>query len=99
MRIRARAFLPSALLMSLLAGPLVPELSAGIVTVSYGGTIMSVSAAATAATKVVVGDTITGSFSYDSSEVASSAGDYPFTGSSKVHTMSFKIFNSSDEQV
>jgi len=82
----------------LLAGPLVPELSAGIVAVSYGGTITSVSTAATTATGVVVGDTITGSFSYDSTQTGS-AGDFKFTGSSKTHTMTFKIFNSSDQQV
>jgi hypothetical protein len=98
-RIRARAFIPSALLMSLMAGPLVPELSAATLVIeNYSGRIVSVSAAATEATGVIVGDTITGSFSYDSTQTGSS-GSFTFTGSSKAHTMAFKIFNSSNQQV
>ena len=98
-RIRARAFIPSALLMSLVAGPLVPELSAATIVIeNYSGTIRSVSEAATEATGVIVGDTITGSFSFDSTQTGSN-GSFTFTGSSKAHTMAFKIFNSSNQQV
>jgi hypothetical protein len=77
---------------------MIPELCAGIVAVNYSGTIVSVSAAATAATGVVVNDTITGSFSYDSTQTGSN-GSFTFTGSSKTHTMSFKIFNSLNQQI
>jgi len=101
MRIVPRVFLQSALLLSLVAGPLVPRLSAAsIVAYSFSGVIESVSAAATAATGVVVNDTITGSFAYDPTQTGSATtGLFKFTGSSKVHTMTFKIFNSGGSQV
>jgi hypothetical protein len=73
---------------------------AGIVTVSYSGTVNTVSPLATQRTGVVVGDTITGSFSYDSTQTGSiQTGIYTFTGSAKVHTMSFKIFDVNHNQV
>jgi hypothetical protein len=98
MRIRNRAFLQSTLLLSLVAGPLLPELSAGIISYSFSGRIIEVSQAATDATKVVVGNTITGAFAYDPTQ-AGSAGNFTFTGSSKIHTMTFKIFDSAGTQV
>jgi hypothetical protein len=87
--------------MVLLAGSLVSELSAAtIVSVNFSGSITSVSSAATEATGVIVGNTITGSFSYDSTQSGNtSTGDFTFTGSGKAHTMTFKIFNSAGQQV
>ncbi len=59
-----------------------------IVNVSYSGPIASVS---NPATGVQVGDTITGTASYDPSQVGS-VGHYNFTGSSKAHTFAFKVY-------
>jgi hypothetical protein len=85
----------------LVAGPVVPGLSAGtIVSYNFSGAIEEVSQAMTNATGVVVGDTITGTFSYDSSQTGNlSTGLFTFTGSTKIHTMTFKIFNSLGQQV
>jgi hypothetical protein len=100
MRISASTLVPSTLLVCLVASPLVPELSAATVSVSYSGTITSVSTLATAHTGIIAGDTITGSFAYDSTQSGSlTTGIYTFTGSSKIHTMSFKIFNANKVQV
>jgi len=91
----------STVLLVLVAGPLVPRLSAGsIVQYTFAGVIGTVSQAATTATGVVQGDTMTGSFTYDPAEAGSpSTGLFTFTGSSKAHSLSFKIFNSSGGQV
>jgi hypothetical protein len=101
MKVWLPVFRSSIAFLLLVIGPIVPRLSAGSV-VSYGfsGAITSVSQAATNATGVVVGDTISGSFAYDSTQTGSATtGTYTFTGSSKVHSMSFKIFNAAGQQV
>jgi len=70
------------------------------VAYSFSGTIVTVSQQATQKTGVIVGDTITGSFSYDASQTGNpTTGLFTFTGSSKVHSMSFKIFNALGQQV
>jgi hypothetical protein len=71
---------------------------AGVVTYNFTGKVISVSTAAESATSVIVGDTITGSLAYDSSQTGS-LGNFTFTGSNKVHSLSFKIFNASKQQV
>jgi hypothetical protein len=86
------------LLLALAGGPWIPASSAGTITYNFTGTIETVSTAATDATGVVAGDTISGSFAYDSTQTGSS-GLYIFTDSSKVHSFTCKIFNSSDAQV
>jgi hypothetical protein len=48
----------------------------------------------------MVGYTISGSFSYDSTQTGNiNTGIYTFTGSSKIHTMTFKIFDANKNQV
>jgi hypothetical protein len=101
MNVWAKGLRRSTVFLILVAGPLVPRVSASsVLAYSYSGVVGTVSAAMTAATGVIVGDTITGSFSYDSSQTGSATtGLYTFTGSSKVHTMTFKIFNAAGAQV
>lgn len=94
MRIRTMAFAGTTLALSLAIGPFIGPATAGTVAVSFSGTIQTVSQQATAATGVVMGDTITGSFAYDSTQSGSvTTGLFTFTGSSKIHSMSFKIFD------
>jgi hypothetical protein len=95
MKIRVRALVRASLLLSVIAGPLIPKLSAGtIVAYSFAGTISTVSPEAMSATGVMENYYITGTFSYDSSQIGS-AGLYTFTGSSKVHTLAFTIYTNS----
>jgi hypothetical protein len=72
----------------------------GIVTVSFSGTLTSLSAYGKMANggALAVGDTVTGALTYDSSQFGS-AGIYTFTGSSKAHALSVKFFNSSGQQL
>jgi hypothetical protein len=98
MRVRVRGLLPSTALLALLAGPFLPALEGAAISYSFSGSIESVTQAATTATGVIVGDTITGAFSYDPTQLGS-GGNFTFTGSSKAHTMAFKIFNSAGAQV
>jgi hypothetical protein len=94
MRIPARAWLPAALLSTLVAGGPLRTVAAANVAYNFSGRIQTVSQAATNATGVVVGDTITGSFVYDPTQTGSiTTGLYTFTGSSKIHTFTFKIFD------
>jgi hypothetical protein len=98
----ARALFPTTVLFVLVAGPLVADAHASstLVSYAYSGTIQSVSQQATTATGVVVGDKITGTFAYDSSQTGNATtGQFTFTGSSKVHTFALKIFNSAGQQV
>jgi hypothetical protein len=95
----ARTFLLLTVLLSSVAGPSVQDVAAGTVSVSYSGKIVSVSSAATTATGVVVGDTITGSFVFDSTQSGSATtGLFTFTDSAKIHNFSLKIFNPSGTQ-
>jgi hypothetical protein len=98
MRIRPRAFLLSALLLALAGEPWIPAATAATITYNFRGTIETVSEAATTATGVVADDTISGSFGYDSTQTGSN-GLYTFTGSSKVHSFTFGIFDSNDNGV
>jgi hypothetical protein len=100
MRFRPRAFLRAALLLALLGGPSSPQADAGTVAYNFSGRIQTVSQAATNATGVLVGNKITGSFAYDPTQTGSiTNGTYTFTGSSKVHALSFKIFNAAGSQI
>src|SRR5262249_38251861 len=68
--------------------------TAATVAITFSGTIQTVSQAATTKTGVLVDDTITGSFAYDTTQSGSiSTGLFTFTGSSKIHSQSFKIFD------
>jgi hypothetical protein len=88
----------ATLLLFLVGGPMIRPLSASIVSYNYSGTVVMVSSQAQTATGVKVGDTLTGSFTYDSTQ-SGSGGLYTFTGSSKVHSFAFKVFNSAGAQV
>jgi hypothetical protein len=93
---RDRTFL--TLLSLLAAGTLVPQAiaSSTVVNYAYSGKIISTANVPS----VVVGDTITGTFSYDSTQSGNATtGNFTFTGSSKAHTFTLKIFNSSNQQV
>jgi hypothetical protein len=81
----------------LMIGPVCGEARAAtVVAYNFSGTLATV----TGLTGVDVGDRITGSFSYDSAQTGSlSTGLYTFTGSARVHTFKFQIFNSANQQV
>ena len=84
MKIRARAFLQSTLLLSLVAGPLVPDAVAGSQTVtSYGGTVNPKLPNINFPDNVLAGDSISGSFGFNGSQFTgnSTTGIYTFTGS------------------
>jgi hypothetical protein len=99
MKIRAMALAGTTLGLSLAVGPFIRPATAGsVVAYNFSGKIQTVSQQATTATGVVVGDTITGSFSYDYTQTGS-GGVYNFTGSSKIHTLAFKIFDASNNQI
>jgi hypothetical protein len=88
------------MLLPLSVGLLTARASASTVAYNFSGTIQSVSAEATTHTGVITGDKITGSFAYDSTQTGSiTTGTYTFTGSSKIHTLTFKIFDSGGNQV
>lgn len=96
MRTRAIAVFGTTLILALAIGPIGRASASTVVAYNFSGTLKTV----TGLTGAVVGDEITGSFSYDSSQTGSvSTGLYTFTGSSKVHTFTFKIFNSSGQQI
>ena len=104
MKPKARAFFRASLLSTLLAGFVVPAVSASSTTVvaySYAGTLTEVGQqagmpVADGGLGIAVGDYITGTFSYDSSQTGS-GGIYTFTGSSKVHTFGFAIYTNSSK--
>ncbi|MFI5457560.1 MAG: hypothetical protein ACHRXM_19125 [Isosphaerales bacterium] len=89
MKIAARVFIQSTLLLSLVAGPLVRDAVAGSSTItSYGGTVnpltqAQIQAGITFPGNVVAGDAITGSFGFNSTQFSGSitSGIYTFTGS------------------
>ena len=84
MKIRARAFLQSTLLLSLAAGPLVPDAVAGSQTVtSYAGTVNPKLPNINFPDNVQAGDSISGSFGFNGSQFTgnSTTGIYTFTGS------------------
>jgi hypothetical protein len=88
------------MLLTLSVGLLTPSASASTVTLNFSGTIQSVSQEATTKTGVIKGDKITGSLAYDSTQTGSiTTGTYTFTGSPKIHTLTFKIFDSAGNQV
>jgi hypothetical protein len=97
MRVWARALLP-AWALAVALGPGCPTVSAAIVAYNFSGGIISISPLAQAKTGVVVNDTITGSFAYDSA-LPGSNGVYTYTGKTNVHSMTFKIFDSKNAQV
>src|SRR5262249_52708218 len=100
MRTWIRRFTTLIFLLPLVLCLAVATRAASVTTVSYtfSGRVLTVNSGATAATGVVAGDTITGAFAYNSSQTGSN-GVYNFTGSSKAHTFSFKIFDSANNQV
>jgi hypothetical protein len=96
MKIEAHAFRLKTLLVAISVGSLTCASSSGstIVAYSFSGTLKTV----TGLTGAVAGDPISGSFAYDSSQTGS-GGSYTFTGSSKVHTFTFYIYNMSGQQI
>jgi hypothetical protein len=100
MRRSARVLVQATALCILAAGFGAPRSLAGTISFKFAGTITSVSPAATTATGVVTNDTITGTFAYDPTQTGSSTtGVYTYTGSSKVHSFTFNIFNAAGAQV
>jgi hypothetical protein len=93
---RVRVFRHSTLLLFFMAGPLVPTLAAGTVTVDFSGTIASVFNPGN--TEVAVGDSISGSFAYSTAQ-SGSGGLYTFTGSPLVHSFSFTVSDSGGNQL
>ena len=100
MRINARAFLPSTLLLSLVAGPFIPAASADLAAVAYtatiesGGTVTIVSGT-TSNTYAVGGDTIKGTFTYAAPTTNPSGtispATYILSGLSPAPTLTFAI--------
>jgi len=93
MRINARAFLPSTLLLSLVAGPFIPAASADLAAVSYTGTIQSGGTVSISGTQYAVqGDKIKGTFTYAApTPNPSSTGSYTLSGLSPAPTFTFTI--------
>jgi hypothetical protein len=102
MRISVRPLVRSTSLLCLVAGLAVPEAAATNtpVTVSYQGSIASISSAMSTVTGVVAGDGISGSFEYNSSQTGTTGSGtalYTFTGTTQaknLHTFSLQLFNS-----
>jgi hypothetical protein len=102
MRFTAHIRFLLASLLLVVAGPLGTEADAAstLVNYAYAGSITSVSPLATQKTGVVAGDTITGTFSYDSLQGGNpTTGQFNFTGSSLTHTFTLTVFNNQGKQV
>jgi len=84
------------LLLFFAAGPMMPALVAGTVSVDFSGTIQSVLNPGN--TNVAVGDTISGNFTYDSTQ-SGSGGFYQFMGSPLAHNFTFTVSDSGGSQV
>jgi hypothetical protein len=93
MTIKPGAILGSTVLLLLVAGPPVPTVRAGLVTVDFSGTVTAISGPnVTAATGVAPNDVIKGDFTYDSSQTGS-GGFYNFTGSANIHSFEFTVYD------
>jgi hypothetical protein len=95
---RARVFLQSTLLATVMAGLFVPDASAGQVTTTFGGTVTGpgtgVSLPSTLGTPsypVQVGDTISGYFTY--TVPVSGSGPYSFAGTGQTLLFSIPVNN------
>jgi len=98
MRFIARVFLQSTLLLAVVGGFLVSDafaVSQNVITVTYGGSVKTVSSQMVTDTGVVVGDPIpiaAGSmFSYNANQLGS-GGLYTFTGAQSTNTHTFNVF-------
>ena len=98
MKTWAKALLRASLLTCMVAGLTVAEAAAGTITYNFSGTVTTIGSATTADTGVIVGDTISGSFTYDPTQTGSN-GTYTFTGVTKIHTFAFNIFNAANQKV
>jgi hypothetical protein len=93
-----RVLFALTMLLLVAAGPLVTEAVAAstLITYAYTGSITSTENVP----GVVVGDAISGTFSYDSSQSGNNTtGQFTFTGSTKGHTLTLAIFNNKGQQV
>ena len=92
MRSRSRAFLPVTLLLSLIAGPLLPSAFGGStpVAVSFGGTVNPPTQGITLPGNVLQGDSLSGSFSFNPAQ-SGLLGVYNFTNSTPAASAQFII--------
>jgi hypothetical protein len=93
---RARLFLQSTLLATLMAGLFVRDASAGAITITFGGTVTGPGTGATLPSNsqgdpVVVGDTISGYFTYNSGGAGN--GTYSFVGTGQTLLFSIPVAN------
>ena len=90
MRISAGAFLRSTVLLALTGGLLLPDASAGNVTIGFGGFVNGAGTGKFLPTGLAVNDPITGSFGYNPLQ-AGSQGLYSFGASSVTPALAFAI--------
>ena len=90
MKIKARVFLQSTLLLSLVAGSLAPDAVASSVNTTFGGTVNPPSPGITLPANVQANDVITGGFSYNPLQHGVN-GVYTFTGTGPAQSFSFNI--------
>jgi hypothetical protein len=93
---RARVHLHSTLLAALMVGLVVPVASAGSVTITFGGTVTGPGTGATLPSNaqgnpVLVGDTISGYFTYNSATVGN--GTYVMAGTGQTLLFSIPVAN------
>jgi hypothetical protein len=91
MRISARVYLQSILLVGITAGLLAPNATAGSLTISFAGYVNGTGPGATFPTGLAVGDKIAGSFTFNASKSASSQGVYQFGGAAPAPALLFAI--------
>jgi hypothetical protein len=92
MRIGVRAIFRSTLALALAAGMLVPNATAGQVTVTFQGTVTGAGTGVHLPTNVQVGQTISGYFTYNPLQTGSS-GNYNFAGTGQSEIFSIPILN------
>ncbi len=96
MTTRERVFLRSTLLATLMVGLFVPDASAGSVTITFGGVVTGPGTGATlpsnsSGNPVLVGDTISGYFTYNSA--AAGNGTYVMAGTGQTLLFSIPVAN------
>ena len=98
---RTRLFLQSTLLATLMAGLFVPDASAGGITISFSGTVTGPGTGAKLPSNsqgdpVLVGDTISGYFTYNSGGAGN--GTYSFVGTGQTLLFSIPVANNTTFQ-
>ena len=92
MGIRSRVLVLLTLVLAVVAGPLVPRAASGgtAVAVSFGGTVNPPTAGITLPPNVLAGDALSGSFSYNPSQLGS-LGVYTFTNATPSASVLFVV--------